>query len=150
MANVMANIGRSRLRAAKTGASDLIIILLKTAEADDTLRDYDTLSALLAAGGGTANVEADFTNYSRKVIANASWTFTDDDTNNRSDADFPDQTYTAAGGATNNTLVKAIVCIDGANDGARIPVTIHDFTPITDGSDLVLQVAAAGFYRSSD
>lgn len=146
----MANIGRSRVRTAKSDGNDLIIILLKTAQADDTLRDYDTLSALLAAGGGTANVEADFTNYSRKVILNANWTFTDDDANNRSEADFADQTYTAAGGASNNTLVKAIVCIDGANDGARIPLTIHDFTPTTDGSDLVLQVATAGFYRSSD
>lgn len=144
------NVGRSRLRNAKTGGNDLIVVLLKTAQADDALRDHDTLSALLTTGGGTANVEANFTNYARKVIPNASWSYTEDEVNNRADADMPDQTYAAAGGATNNTLVKALVCIDGASDAVRIPVSAHDFTPTTDGSDLVLQVAAAGFYRSSD
>lgn len=149
MADVICNIGRGKLVEKLADGDGLIVVLLKTAQADDTLRDYDTLDAMLTAGGGTANVEADFTNYARKTIANGSVTVTVDDGNNRVDIDIPDQTWTSAGGASNNTLVKAVVCIDGANDAARIPVTAHDFTPTTDGSDLIMQVAAAGFWRSA-
>lgn len=149
MADVMFNIGRGRIYEAYLDAVDLIIVLLKTAEADNTLRDYNTLADLLTAGGGTANVEADFTNYARKTVLNANITPTIDDTNNRLDIDIPDQTWTAAGGASNNTMVKLLVCINGANDAARIPITAHDWTPTTDGNDLVAQIAAAGFYRSS-
>lgn len=145
MADFMFNIGRGILREKMIDGDDLIVVLLKTGEADDALKDYDTLTALLAG----APVEADFTNYARKVVDNGDVTVTVDDTNNRVDIDIPDQTWTSAGGASNNTLVKAIVCIDGANDDARIPVTCHDFAVTTDGSDLTLQVPTGGFYRSS-
>lgn len=150
MADVMFNIGRARLQKAHADGADLIVVLLKTAQADDTLRDYDDLAALLAAGGGTANVEADFTNYARKVIDNLDWSVTINDTTNVLDADFADQTYTSAGGASNNTMVKALICIDGATDAARIPVSAHDWTPTTDGNDLVLVLPTGGFYRSQD
>lgn len=150
MADVMFNIGRARLQKHMEDGADLIVVLLKTAAADNTLRDYDTLAALLAAGGGAENVEADFTNYARKVVDNGDVTVTVDDSNNRVDVDFPDQTYTSAGGASNNTMVKALVCIDGASDAARIPVSAHDWTPTTDGNDLVLVLPTGGFYRSQD
>lgn len=149
MANVVFNVARGRARQLILDGEDLIVVLLKTAQADDALRDHDTLAALLASGGGTDNVEADFTNYARKTIANASVTNTVDDTANDADLDIPDQTWASAGGASNNTLVKAIVCIDGEDDSARIPLTAHDFTPTTDGSDLIAQVATDGFYKSN-
>lgn len=145
MADGMFNIGRGIIREKMIDGDALIIVLLKVAQADDTLNNHDTLAAILAA----ANTEADFTNYARKVIANGSVTVTVDDANNRVDIDFADQTYSSAGGATNNTLVKALICIDGANDAARIPVTHHDFAVTTDGSDLILQLPADGFYRSA-
>ena len=44
--------------------SAIIVVLLQVAEADATLQDYATLSALLAG----ANTECTFTNYARKVI----------------------------------------------------------------------------------
>lgn len=121
-----------------------IIILLKVAESDATLIDYDTLAAILAG----SNTEADFTNYARKTSLTG--TVTVDDTNNRVDVDIPDQTWTAAGGASNNTLVKAIVAYqESAADSGRVPLTHHDFAVTTDGSDLTLQVNAAGFFRAS-
>jgi hypothetical protein len=146
MANLMFNNERGSLIQHKRDSQDLIIVLLKVAQADATLRDHDSLSAILAA----ANTEADFTNYARKTIANASWTITIDDTGEDASADFADQTWTAAGGASNNTLVKLLVCIDGANDAARLPVTLHDFATTTDGNDLTAVVDAAGFYASTD
>lgn len=150
MADFVFNIAKGRTHGLLVdGARDLIIVLLKTAQADATLKDYDTLQALLAAGGGTANVEADFTNYSRKTVANAGVTVTVDDANDRVDIDIADQQWLSAGGAANNTLVKLLICVDGANDAARIPLTSHDFAATTDGSNLTAQIAAAGFYRAS-
>jgi hypothetical protein len=62
----------------------------------------------------------------------------------------PDQTWTSAGGATNNTLTRAIIFYEeAAADGTRIPLVALDFAATTDGNDLALQVAAAGFYRAS-
>lgn len=126
----------------------LIVVLIKSSglEADGTLRDYDTLSALLAA----SNDEADFTNYTRKTLASVS--VTTDDTNNRNDADAADFTYTSAGGATNNTIGKALICYDpdttGGTDGDIIPLTFHDASFTTDGTDQNITIAAAGFYRA--
>lgn len=146
MANLLFNGGRGSLVQHKADGEDLIVVLLKVAQADDTLRDHDTLGAVL----GAANTEADFTNYTRTVIPNASWTVTIDDTANEATADFADILWSPAGGATNNTLVKLLVCIDGVNDAARATITLHDFATTTDGNDLTAVVDAAGFYASTD
>lgn len=122
------------------------MLLLKAAEADDTLKDYDALDTLLGAAG---NTEADFTNYARKT--GLTGTITVDDVNNRVDVDIPDQTWTSAGGASNNTLTDLIVYYqESAADSGRIPLTNHDFAATTDGSDLTAQVNASGFFRATD
>lgn len=149
MADVVCKHGEGAAVEKFRDGANLIIVLLKTAQADDTLRDYDDLAAALAAGGGTANVEANFTNYARKTVANGSVTLTYDSANNRYDIDIADQTYTSAGGGTNNTLVKALFCEDGANDAARKILTAQDCAVTTDGNNLVLQIATAGFYRAA-
>jgi hypothetical protein len=128
----------------------LVVVLLQTAEADATLEDYDTLSALLAG----SNSEADFTNYARKVLTDSDVAATSvDDTNNRQDADIGDQTYSSAGGASNNTLAKLLVCYDsdttGGTDANIVPLTHHDFVITTDGSDIVAQINAAGYFRAA-
>lgn len=127
-----------------------IVVLLKTAEADGTLRDYDTLSALLAG----SNVEADFTNYARKTLqaADISATPSPDDTNNLIDLDLPDQTWTSAGGTTDNTLAKLVICyapdVAGA-DSTLIPVAGYDFVVTTDGSDLDARFNSSGAWRAA-
>jgi hypothetical protein len=109
------------------------------------LRDRTTLATILGAAG---NTEADFTNYARKT--GITGTVTTDTANNRQDVDMPDQTWTAAGGATNNTLVKAIIYYqDSAADSGRIPLVGLDFAVTTDGTDLTMQLNAAGFYRAA-
>lgn len=154
MADFVFNIAKGKVKyySELPAANDaLVVILLKTAEADATLKDYSTLSAALTAGGGTANVEANFTNYARKTISSA--TITVDNVNDRLDIDIPDQIWTAAGGATNNTLVKLLVCYDddttSGTDTNLIPLTSHDFPVTTDGSDLTAQIAATGYYRAA-
>lgn len=152
MADFVFNIAKGKAGYYSTlpAANDaLIVVLVKSAgiEADAALKDYDTLSALLAA----ANDEADATNYARKTAAGV--TSTVDDTNERLDVDFTDVTWTALGGASNNTLAKLLVCYDpdttGGTDADLIPLTAHDFSITTDGSDVTAVVAAAGYYRAS-
>lgn len=145
MANFVFNIAKGAIAEKVRDGAALIVLLLKVAEADATMKDYDTVTALLA---GTPD-EADFTDYARKTIANGSITLTVDDTNDRVDIDVPDQTWTGAGGATNNTTTDFIVCEDGANDGVRIPLTCHDFVVTTDDNDIVAQIDSAGFFRAS-
>ena len=131
--------------------SAFVLVLLQVAESDATLIDYDDLSALL----GGSNTEATFTNYARKVLTDADLASlpAPDDTNNRYDIDLPDQTFTSAGGATDNNLVKAIICYDsdttGGTDSNIIPCDHYDFVATTDGSNLILQWNAAGFHRSA-
>lgn len=133
-------------------AGTIVVVLFKVSEADGTLEDYDLLSTLIAG----ANTEADFTNYARKVLDDTALSAYDpspDDTNNKQNADLPDQTWTSAGGATNNTMTKLIVCYDpsssGVTDSVMVPLTHHDFTPTTDGSDLTAQFHADGFYSAA-
>lgn len=129
----------------RDAATNVLVLLLKANEAESTMIDRDTVDALLAEVGTT---EADFTNYARKT--GITGTITVDDTNDRVDADIPDQTWTSAGGATNNTLTKLIVAYEeSAADTGRIPLTHHDFAVTTDGSDITAQVNAAGFARAS-
>jgi hypothetical protein len=63
VANIVFNIAKGEVNAYvkrvvnnDPANSALVIVLLKTAEADATLQDYDTLGAILSAAGGTANV----------------------------------------------------------------------------------------------
>jgi hypothetical protein len=130
--------------------SALIIVVLATSglESDATLIDVDTLAAVVA---GTTN-EVTNTNYARKVLTDADLSaMTPDDTNNRMDLDFPDQTWTAV--ASGDGWSKLIVCYDsdttGGADSAIVPLTAHDFVVTPDGSDITAQINASGFYRAS-
>jgi len=142
------SLGRFVYYSTLPAASDaLIVLLLKAASADAAQRDFDDLSTQLAS----TSDEADFTNYARKTVTSV--TVTVDDTNERTDVDIADQTWTSAGGGTNNTLTDLNIDYDndtGAGTDANIiPMTQHDFAVTTDGSDLTAQIAAAGFGRAA-
>ena len=131
-------------------ASDgIVIVLLKSSglQADATLVDHDNLSVILAA----SNDECDFTNYARKAVS--STTPATDDTNDRFDIDLGDLTWSSAGGASNNTIGKLLVCYDGntgtGDDTNITPLTHHDFSFTTTGADLTAVINTSGFYRSS-
>lgn len=129
----------------RDGAANGIVLLLKVAETDSAMKDHDTLTALLA---GTAD-EATFTSYARKT--GQTGTITVDDTNDRVDVDMADQTWSPAGGASNDTLTDLIIAYqDGsANDNGRVPMICLDFAVTTDGTDLTAQFNASGIYRAS-
>lgn len=127
------------------GSTSLGILLIKTAEADATMRDRATVAAILGA-----STEADFTNYVRKT--GLTGTVTVDTANNRIDVALAASpvTWTSAGGASNNTLAKLIVFYDdGGTDATRIPISGLDCVVTTDGNNLVVTFNASGFARAS-
>lgn len=135
-----------------TANSALIIVLLETTglEADATLKDHDDLAALIA---GTSNEPTGGT-YVRKVLTDADIVASaQDDTNDRLDLDIPDITWTALTTTGNAAISKLLVCYDGdttaGTDANIVPLTAHDFVITPDGSDVVAQINAAGFYRAS-
>ena len=149
MANGAFNIAKGRIAHYGTlpATNDaFILVLFKVIQADDTLNNYDDLAAIKAA----ANTECDFTNYARKVISSV--TVTVDDTNNWVDVIIGNQVYANAGGATNNSIVKAVLCYDAdttaGTDANIIPLTYHDCTATTDGNELTLRFPATGFFRA--
>jgi hypothetical protein len=145
MTDLVSNIAKgAAAEKARDDATAFGVLLLKANEAESTLKDRATVALILSNG----STEADFTNYARKTGITA--TLTVDNVNDRVDLDMPDQTWTTAGGATNNTLTKAVVYYqESAADSGRVPITIQDFAVTTDASDLTAQVAAAGFFRAS-
>lgn len=129
----------------RDAAANGIVLLMKANEAEATLVDRDELAALFAEAG---NTEATFTNYARKT--GLTGTITVDDSNDRVDLDFPDQTFSSAGNGANDTLTK-LVCAyeEAAAEASRLPGTHHDFSVTTDGSDITAQFNAAGFFRAA-
>jgi hypothetical protein len=126
----------------------IIVVIDANGDTDATMRDRDTLSALL---GGTAN-EVTNTNYARKTLTDSDLSaFAPDDTNDRVDLDIADQTWT--GVAAGDAWTDLLVCYDndttGGDDTNIIPLTLHDFVVTPDGSDITAQIASAGFFRAS-
>lgn len=132
------------------GANSALIVVAIDAngDTDATMKDRDDLAALL---GGTAN-EVTNSGYARKTLTDADLAaFSPDDTNDRVDLDIPDQTFLAIAAGTPWTDI--IICYDpdttGGADSTVIPLTCHDFAVTPDGSDILMQVAAAGFFRAA-
>lgn len=139
-------------------ASDgLVLVLLKLAgvESDATLKDYDTLAAILAA----ANDECDFTGYTRRTLANVSSVVDDTADARKVDADDP-ASYTN-GGASAQVGAKGIVCYDpdtgAGTDADLIPLYCFDLNPTVPASGLTfdpgvpttVQVNASGLATAS-
>ena len=127
--------------------SALVIVAAVAGSTDAALKDLDTLAAVLAA-----TAEATNSGYARKVLTDADLAaFAADNTNDRVDLDFADQTWTAVAAGSN--WARLYICYDSdttaGTDSNIIPLTSHDFVVTPDGSDIVAQLAAAGFYRAS-
>lgn len=154
MANIVFNIAKGEVNAYTKRVvnndpanSALVVVLLKTAEADGVLQDYNTLGDILAG----ANTEADFTNYSRKILTNTELSLpTVDDSGNQQFSDAPDLTYASAGGAVNNAIVKMLICYDSdttsGTDANLVPLVAIDWVITTDGNDLVAVFGSTGFF----
>lgn len=145
MANLVFSIALGRVIEKIADGAVLKMAVLKTAAADATLRDLDTLAAVLASGG---TAEADFTNYARPTI---SPTVTVDDANDISRVTAASVTFTSAGGATNNTVAKAVIYEEVAGGDANcIPLVMLDTVFTTDGNNVTINFNANGFYTAAN
>lgn len=126
----------------------LVVGLWNTSATDATLKDLDTVAAL-EADANTAEITN--SGYARKVLSDADIVaFAPDDTNDRVDLDIPDQTWTAVAAGTAITDLSIAYDNDSTvgTDSNQVPMTWHDFAVTPDGSDIVAQIAAAGFFRA--
>jgi hypothetical protein len=154
MADFTFNIGKGRVAELynRVDQSDptnavLVIVAINTSATDATLKDYDTLAAVLA-DADTAEVTN--TNYARIVLDDTDLgALTVDDTNDRMPCDLADQTFSSI--AAGDAWTDLLVCYDsdstGGTDANIVPLTCHDFEKTPDGSDIVVQIA--DFFRAS-
>lgn len=113
---------------------------------DATIKDFDTVSAVIA-GGVT---ERTATGWARKTLTDTDIVvFSPDDTNDRVDLDIPDQTWTAVTAGAATDLITSYEAAGAGTTANMVPMTQHDFAITPDGSDVTAQIAAAGFFRAS-
>ena len=155
MADIVFNIAKGRVvefhnridTNDPTNAAIIVVPVDVGATTDATIRDFDTLAAVL--GGGVT--ERTTGGWNRKTITDADITFpAPDDTNDRYDIDIPDQTWTAvSAGAVTDLLICYDSDTGAGTDSNIVPLTMHDFAVTPDGSDVVAVINAAGFFRAS-
>lgn len=147
MANLIPNIAKGRI--AYYGSlpqvnDELTLVLLRSTgiEADDTLIDYDTLSAMLAA----SNDEATFTGYGRRSLTGVAVTI--DDVNNKVVITGDDPSgWTNTG--SDETMAKAVICYDddntGGTDANLVPLAILDYEyTFSSGVPIIFEFGADG------
>jgi len=125
------NIAKGRVVELFLSAPNGQVVLLTAAEADNVLKDYDTLSAILAAPG---NVELAHASYARKT--GVAGVVVIDDALDESRVDLSPQVWA---GLQGSPVVKAIVCFQHATSGIVIPLTGHDVVFTPDGSNFSLR-----------
>lgn len=149
MGNGAFNVARGRLVRYfdLPDASDQISfeLLRGTIQADDTLNNHLTLASVLAA-----NTRADFTNYA-PLDFSSGITIVQNNTTNLQNVDLIDLTWFSAGGPVsgNNTVTKVLACYkptSTATTTQTIPLLFWDANSTTTGTDLLLQVNAAGLF----
>ena len=129
--------------------SALVVVVINTTATDATLKDYDTLSAVL---GDANTAEVANTGYARVIRTDTDLSAASpDDTNDRFDVDMADIEF---GAITDDDVdwTDLLICYDndttGGTDANIIPLTCHDFAVTIDGSSVTAQLNAAGFFRA--
>lgn len=125
----------------------VVVAINRGAATDATMKDYDTLDALLA---DVAVAEVTNTGYARKVLTDADISaLTVDDTNDRMPCDIADQVWT--GVAAGDAWTDLVICYDSdttaGTDANIVPLTCHAFAITPDGSDITAGVS--DFFRAS-
>lgn len=152
MANFVFNIAKgrvaefyNRVEGNDPATSRIVIVPLEASglEAQSALEDSLSLAEVL---DGATNEQATM---GRKYWTDAETIPLEPDyANNWMDVNAPDVTWSAA---TGNAIGALVIAYDpnSSADSAIIPLTYHDFTVTPDGSDIVAQLAADGFYRAT-
>lgn len=140
----------NRVKVSDPANAVLVVVAIRTTATDAVLKDLDTLAAVLA---NADTDEVANTGYTRIVLdqddLNA---LSPDDANDRTDLDIADLNW---GAITDDDVdwTDVLICYDpdstGGDDSAIIPLSCHDYEITIDGSSLVTEINAAGFYRAS-
>lgn len=136
-----------------TNAAYVIVLLATTGiESDATLKDKASLADVVS---GTTN-EATNTGYARKVLTDAQLAAfpSPDNTNDRYNVTFPNQTWTAVANDGTGAISKLLVCYDpdttAGTDSDILPMSAHDFVVTPNGNDIITNVNAAGFFQAGE
>lgn len=117
MAEIAYNVGKTRILAGDTAldTADLRMLVVITSKTGADDPDLGTLAAIDAVGTVAFHSER---------VALTSKTVTQDNTNNRANADAANVTFAAAAGVS--ALAVIIYDEGGATDATRYPITFHD------------------------
>ncbi len=157
MANFVFNIAKGRVaeyyNRVKTNDptnAALIVVALATTglESDATLKDMDTLAAVVA---GATN-EVTNTGYARITLIDSDLNaVAADDATDSMKLDFADLAFGAI--TAGDGWSKLLICYDsdttGGTDANIVPLTAHDITVVPDGNTITIQIHASGFYEAS-
>ncbi|GAF84231.1 unnamed protein product [marine sediment metagenome] len=158
MANGVFNIckGRARelynrVKSNDPAGSQLVLILCTGTETEENIKECETVTALLA----TVLAECTFTNYVRTDLDDGDLAALPSPDHTADDAAFtlPDTTITSAGGASNDTISRLIVCYDISGtdaDGTLQPMTFHDFAITTNGGDLTMDFPTTELFLAGE
>jgi len=158
MASKVFNVGKGRIveisRNIKAGVranAAFIVVLLQNAEDDLNIIDHLSLADVLAAIG---NTEATFTNYSRLTMGQSELDLLPPPNvvDDKYELTFPSQTFISAGGTTDNSLVKFLLCYADDTialvDSNIVPLIAFDYVTVTDGSSLLVEFPFDAFNAS--
>lgn len=154
MANFVFNIAKgrageltNRVKVGDPAAARLYMIPVDVAAVSDaTLIDLDDFAAIITAGV----TERAATGWNRKTIAAADITaIAPTDASDLFDYDFIDQTWTAVTAGAVTDLIVCYASVASPTNAQLLPLTQHDFAITPDGSDVVAQIAATGYYRAA-
>ena len=143
MSDIIFNVALGTINKRIADGATFRMLLLKGVASDAILRDIGTIADLLAE---PSTVEADFTNYARQTLGGLVG-----DTDNAADritASSNSIVFANAGGALNNTVLKAVIFDFITNDAGSIPLTAHDVNFTTNGNSITLTQPAGRFYSS--
>lgn len=157
MANFVFNIAKGRaaelhdrVKGNDPANSAIVIVAINAgAVTDATMKDVDTLAALLALGGLS---EATNVGYARKVLTDADLATTPapDDTNDRNERALPTQEWASVAAGTGWT--DLVVCYDpdttSGTDANIVPLTLFDFVQTPSGT--AIQMTGGTYYRAGE
>jgi len=156
MANFVFNVSKgrcnelyNRVDSNDPAASLITLVVIDTSATDATLKDLDTLAAVLA---DVNTAEVTNTNYARKQLTDADIVaLSPDDTNDEQGFTLTDQTFSAI--AAGDAWTDLLICYDpdGTDtDASMIPISQHDFAVTPNGGDITADFPAVDTVKATD
>lgn len=137
----------NRVKNGDPAAARLYLIPVAVAAVSDaTIKDLDDFAAIITAGVSELSTNG----WNRKTIAAADLTTAaQDDTNDWFSVDTIDQTWTAVTSGTSTDLILCYAPTAAPANSALLPLAQYDFAITPDGSDVIAQINAGGYYKAT-